>query len=137
MRREPSWKNVVGLKQTPTSVGKCKEGSSVPKWILQVLWIFMSHAWKLSKQKDFQKAQTLGQMMTKTCLALRWNMKTKNKYMKCTRCRSNQNFIMTKCENINMKITYQDYGARLYFKLMLNRLKVMEQFTFIYTFLGT
>jgi hypothetical protein len=76
-------------------------------------------------------------MMTKTCLALRWNMKTKNKYMKCTRCRSNQNFIMTKCENINMKITYQDYGARLYFKLMLNRLKVMEQFTFIYTFLGT
>jgi hypothetical protein len=44
-------------------------------------------------------------MMTKTCLALSWNMKIKNKYMKCARCRSNQNFIMTKCENINMKIT--------------------------------
>jgi hypothetical protein len=63
------------------------------------------------------------------------NMKTLNKNTKCARCKSNHNFIMTKCENINMKKTKQNYAARSYFKLVLNILKIMGGLAFIYTFL--
>jgi len=64
------------------------------------------------------------------------NMKTLNKNTKCARCKSTYNFIMTKCENINMKKIEQSYGARSYFKLALNILKIMGGLAFIYTFLG-
>jgi hypothetical protein len=35
------------------------------------------------------------------------------------------NFIVIKYENINIKRTNQNYGTRLYFKLMLNILKII------------
>ncbi len=37
----------------------------------------------------------------------------------------------------NMKWNEQGYGPRSYFKLMLNKLKVMGELTFIYISLGT
>jgi hypothetical protein len=39
--------------------------------------------------------------------------------------------------NMNMKKTWQNYGARLCLRLMLNRLKEMKGPTFIDTPLGT
>jgi hypothetical protein len=39
--------------------------------------------------------------------------------------------------NMNMKITWQGYGAKLCLKLMLNILKEMKGHTFIYTPLET
>jgi hypothetical protein len=63
-------------------------------------------------------------------------MKNLNKNKKCARCKSNHNFIMTKCEKINMKTIEQSYGARSYFKLILKILKIMEGLAFIYTLLG-
>jgi hypothetical protein len=46
-------------------------------------------------------------------------------------------FIMLTYANMNMKRTWQGYCVRLYLKLMLNILKEMKGFTFIYTPLGT
>jgi hypothetical protein len=43
---------------------------------------------------------------------------------------------MIKHENVNTKGTYQGYGTRLYFKLILIELKVLAKFTFIYTIWG-
>jgi hypothetical protein len=42
-------------------------------------------------------------------------------------------FNMLTYANINMKKTWQDYGARLCLRLMLNKLKEMKGLTFIYT----
>jgi hypothetical protein len=39
--------------------------------------------------------------------------------------------------NMNMKITWQDYGAKLCLRLVLNKLKEMKGPPFIYTPLGT
>jgi hypothetical protein len=39
--------------------------------------------------------------------------------------------------NMNMKKTWQDYGARSCLWLMLNRLKEMKDLTLIYTCMGT
>jgi len=46
-------------------------------------------------------------------------------------------FILITYETMNMKWNEQGYGARSYFKLMLNKLKVMGGFTFVYIPLGT
>jgi len=62
------------------------------------------------------------------------NMKTLNKNTKCAKCKSNHNFIMTKCENINMKKIKQSYGARSYFKVVLNILKIMGGLVYLYPF---
>jgi hypothetical protein len=48
-----------------------------------------------------------------------------------------QIFIMLTYVNMNMKRTWQGYGARSCLKLMLNRLKEMKGLTFIYIPLGT
>lgn len=48
-----------------------------------------------------------------------------------------QIFIVTKHEKANKKGINQGCGTRSYLRLMLNRLKKMGDFTFIYTPLGT
>ncbi len=48
-----------------------------------------------------------------------------------------QIFIVIEHENVNTKGTKQDYGIRSYLKLVLNRLHIMGDPTFIYTPLGT
>ncbi len=45
-------------------------------------------------------------------------------------------FILMIDENMNMKKNEQGNGAKLHFKLVLNKLKVMGGTTFIYTPLG-
>jgi len=54
-------------------------------------------------------------------------------------CKTNMemDFIMLIYANMNMKRTWQGYGARSCLKLMLNKLKEMRGPTFIYTPLGT
>jgi hypothetical protein len=47
-----------------------------------------------------------------------------------------QIFIVLTYANMNMKITWQSYGARSCLRLVLNRLKKMKDVTFIYTPLG-
>ncbi len=44
---------------------------------------------------------------------------------------------MTKYENVNIKGIEHGYGIRLYFKLVLNKLKVTRGLTFICTPFGT
>ncbi len=48
-----------------------------------------------------------------------------------------KNKIMLTYANMNMKRTWQGYGARLCLRLVLNRLKEIKNLTFIYTPLGT
>jgi hypothetical protein len=57
--------------------------------------------------------------------------------MKCAKKMWKWIFIMLTYANMNMKITWQGYGARLCLILMLNRLKKMRGLTPIYTLLGT
>ncbi len=47
------------------------------------------------------------------------------------------NFDLITYEKLNMKSNEQDYDARLYFKSMLNRLKIMGDHISISTILGT
>jgi hypothetical protein len=49
----------------------------------------------------------------------------KDKNTKCAKQKWKQIFIMLKYENMNIKKPKQSYGSRLYFKLVLNILKVM------------
>jgi hypothetical protein len=65
------------------------------------------------------------------------NTNTKNNNTICAKKMWKQVFIMLTYVNMNMKITWQGYGARLCLRLMLNKLKEMKDLTFIYTFLGT
>jgi len=61
-------------------------------------------------------------------------MKIKDEHEIC-QTKVQTKFISITYENLNMKWNEQDYGARSYFKLMLNRLKVMGVlllFIFIY-----
>ncbi len=46
-------------------------------------------------------------------------------------------FIMIIYQTMNMKGIKQGYGTRLYFILMLNKLKIIEGPTFVYNPLGT
>jgi len=39
-------------------------------------------------------------------------------------------FIVIKYENVNTRRIEQGYGTKLYFKLVLNKLKIMKVFTF-------
>jgi hypothetical protein len=57
--------------------------------------------------------------------------------MRCIKETWKQIFIMLAYANMNMKITWQGYGARLCLKLMLNKLKEMKSPTSIYNLLGT
>jgi len=57
--------------------------------------------------------------------------------MKCARQTLKWINIMLIDANMNMKRTWQDYGARLCLKLMLNKLKEMQGLTSIYTPLVT
>jgi len=57
--------------------------------------------------------------------------------MRCVKQTWKQIFIMLTYANMNMKRTWQGYGARLCLKLMLNRLKEMKGPTPMYTPLGT
>jgi hypothetical protein len=52
-------------------------------------------------------------------------MKTKDKNMKYARQKLKQNFLLITYENIHMKLNEQGYGSRSYFRLMLNKLKLM------------
>jgi hypothetical protein len=65
------------------------------------------------------------------------NTITKNKDMRCVKQMWKQIFIMLTFANMNMKKTWQGYGARLCLRLVLNRLKEMKGFTFIYSPVGT
>jgi hypothetical protein len=57
--------------------------------------------------------------------------------MTCARQMWKQFFIMLIYTNMNIKRTWQGYGARSWLKLMLNKLKEMKGPTFISTHLGT
>jgi hypothetical protein len=57
--------------------------------------------------------------------------------MRCIKETWKQIFIMLAYANMNMKITWQGYGARLCLKLMLNKLKEMKGPISIYNLLGT
>jgi hypothetical protein len=59
------------------------------------------------------------------------NTKTWNMQNQCENI-----FTMLTYANMNMKITWQGYGARSCLKLVLNKLKKMKSPTFIYTPLG-
>jgi hypothetical protein len=54
----------------------------------------------------------------------------------CARQTWKQIFIMLTYANMNMKRTWQGYGARLCLRLMLNIMKKMKGPTSIYTSLG-
>jgi len=57
--------------------------------------------------------------------------------MKCAEQMWKQIFIMLTHANMNMKLTWQGYGARSCLKLVLNKLKEMKGPTPIYSPLGT
>jgi hypothetical protein len=57
--------------------------------------------------------------------------------MRCVRLIWKRIFILLTYANMNMKITWQGYGVRLCLRLILNKLKKMKGFIFIYTPLGT
>jgi hypothetical protein len=57
--------------------------------------------------------------------------------MKYVRKEFKNDFILITCENVNNKWNEKNNGLRLYLKFMLNILKAMESFTFIYIPLGT
>jgi hypothetical protein len=61
------------------------------------------------------------------------NTHTHIKYVK-QKCK--WNFILVTYEIMNMKRSEQGYDAKTYFKLVLNKLKVMRGFTFVYIPLG-
>ncbi len=64
------------------------------------------------------------------------NIITKNKNTRCVRPTRNQIFIMLTYTNMNMKKTWQGYGARSCLNLMLNILNEMKGLTPIYIPLG-
>jgi len=57
------------------------------------------------------------------------NTRTKNKNTRCAKLTWKQIFIMVTYANMNMKKTWQGYGVKLCWKLMLNILKKMKVFT--------
>jgi len=57
--------------------------------------------------------------------------------MICAKPTWKQIFIMVTYVNMNMKKTWQGYGVRSCLRLVLNKLKEMKGFTFIYTSLRT
>jgi hypothetical protein len=61
--------------------------------------------------------------------------RTQNNNMKCARQMWKQIFIVL--TYVNMKRTWQGYGVNLCLRLVLNRLKKIKRFTFIYNPLGT
>jgi hypothetical protein len=61
------------------------------------------------------------------------NTITKNKSMKYARQTWKRIFIMLTHANMNMKRTWQGYGVRSCLRLVLNKLNIMENSTFIYT----
>jgi hypothetical protein len=63
--------------------------------------------------------------------------KKKNKNIKYVKQKCKWKFILVTYETMNMKRSEQGYDARSYFKLVLNKLKVMGGFTFVYIPLGT
>jgi hypothetical protein len=65
------------------------------------------------------------------------NTKTIKKNMRCARQTWKQIFIMLTYANMNMKRTWQGYGAKLCLRLMLNKLNEMKGHTSIYIPLGT
>jgi hypothetical protein len=60
------------------------------------------------------------------------NLKKNTKYISQ---KFKQNFTLMTCEN--MKRSEKDCGERLYLTIMLNKLKLMQCLTSIYTLLGT
>jgi hypothetical protein len=60
--------------------------------------------------------------------------KIKNKKTRCAKQMWKRIFIMLTYANMNMKRTWQGYGARSCLKLMLNKPKKMKGPIFIYTF---
>jgi hypothetical protein len=57
--------------------------------------------------------------------------------MRCVKQSSFKFIFLITYESVNVKWNKQSYGAKLYFKLVLHKLKVMCSLTFIYTALGT
>jgi hypothetical protein len=66
-------------------------------------------------------------------------MKAQELKQKHKMCKTNvkTNFIMLTYINMNMKKTWEGYGARLCLRFVLNKLKEMMGFIFIYAHLGT
>jgi hypothetical protein len=65
------------------------------------------------------------------------NTRIKNKNMKYTKQMWKRIVIILTYANMNMKRTWQGYGIKLCFKLVLTKLKEMRGFTFIYIPMGT
>jgi len=57
--------------------------------------------------------------------------------MKCARQMWKHIFILLTCVNMNIKWTWQGYGAKLCLRVVLNKLKEMKGPTFISILLGT
>jgi hypothetical protein len=64
-------------------------------------------------------------------------MKIKSKNIKYVKQKCKWKFILVTYQIMNMKWSEQGYDARSYFKLMLDKLKVMGGFTFVFIPLGT